>query len=121
MTDSTHQQPGSQPAGQEFLVEITVRWPPDGDQARRDELVAAEARRAAELVQAGFIRRLWRIPGRWANVGLWRASDATALHAAISSLPLYPWLEVTVRPLAAHPSDPGPHHSGRGNTAGSEG
>jgi muconolactone D-isomerase len=108
MAQTTETQPGPQQAGQEFLVEITVLWPPDGDRARRDELIAAESRRAGELADAGIIKRLWRIPGRWANVGLWCAPDASALHAAISSLPFFPWLEVTVRPLAAHPSDPGP-------------
>ena len=90
----------------EFLVEIEISWPPDGDGERRAALVAAEARRAIELASAGTIRRLWRIPGRWANVGLWEAPDATALHEAIASLPFYPWLKVVVRPLAAHPSDP---------------
>jgi muconolactone D-isomerase len=90
----------------EFLVHIEVLWPPDGDATRRDALVAAEGARARELAEQGTIVRLWRIPGRWANWGLWSAADATALHAAISSLPLYPWLSVTVHPLAAHPSDP---------------
>jgi muconolactone D-isomerase len=91
----------------EFLVEIEVRWPPDGDEARRAALVAAERDRAAELAAAGRIRRLWRVPGRWANVGVWAAEDATALHDAIASLPLFPWLDVRVTPLAQHPSDPG--------------
>ena len=91
----------------EFLVEIEVNWPPDGDPHRKSELVTAEGRRAAELVAEGKLLRLWRIPGRWANVGLWRAADATELHDAIASLPFFPWLRVTVRPLAAYPSDPG--------------
>jgi muconolactone delta-isomerase len=90
----------------EFLVEIEVRWPPDGDQAQKERLVAAEARRARELAADGALLRLWRVPGRWANVGLWQAQDATALHDAIASLPFYPWLDVRVRPLARHPSDP---------------
>ena len=90
----------------EFLVEMDVRWPPDGDQADKERLVAAEGRRAGELAAEGTLLRLWRVPGRWANVGLWRAEDATALHAALSSLPLFPWLDVQVRPLAKHPSDP---------------
>lgn len=89
----------------EFLVQITVNLPPDDD--RKAELIEAEAARARELAAAGIIGRLWRIPGGWANVGIWRAADATALHEAISSLPLYPWLEVRVTPLARHPSDPG--------------
>jgi muconolactone D-isomerase len=90
----------------DFLVEIQVNLPPETDETRKAELVAAEAIRAKELATKGTISRLWRIPGRWANVGIWCAEDATQLHEAISSLPLYPWLEVDVTPLARHPSDP---------------
>ncbi len=91
----------------EFLVEIEVRLPPDTSPDRKAELIAAEVARAKELSVRGTIYRLWRVPGRWANVGIWCAEDATELHDAISSLPLYPWLEVDVTPLAKHPSDPG--------------
>lgn len=91
----------------EFLVHIEVNLPADVANDRRDELVEAEGRRGRELAAAGTLRRLWRIPGRWANVGIWEASDATALHEAISSLPLYRWLDVNVTPLAQHPTDPG--------------
>jgi muconolactone D-isomerase len=90
----------------EFLVEIEVRWPPDGDPERKAALIEAEAVRAAELAAAGLIRRLWRIPGRWANVGLWEAAGPTELHDALASLPFYPWLDIKVRPLARHASDP---------------
>jgi muconolactone D-isomerase len=89
----------------EFLVHIEVGWPPDGDGAELARLVAAERERAAELAAAGTIRRLWRVPGRRANWGLWEAPDATALHAAIASLPFFPWLSAEVHVLAAHPSD----------------
>ena len=90
----------------DFLVEIAVRLPPETDAERKAELIAAEALRAKELAASGVISRLWRIPGRWSNVGIWIADDATALHEAISSLPLYPWLDVEVTPLASHPNDP---------------
>ena len=90
----------------EFLVNIEVDWPPDGDAEERARLVAAEGARAAELAAQGTIKRLWRIPGRWANWGVWETDDATALHEALSSLPLFPWFSVEVHPLAAHPSDP---------------
>ena len=39
---------------------------------------------------------MWRVPGRTANWGIWEAADATALHAAITSLPLFPYLDVEV-------------------------
>jgi muconolactone D-isomerase len=90
----------------EFLVRIQVRWPPDGDESVKEGLIAREAARARELASSGLIVRLWRSPGRWANLGIWKAKDATELHEAISSLPFFPWLEVHVEPLAHHPSDP---------------
>ena len=90
----------------EFLVHIDIEWPADGDAAELAGLTKAERARAAELAAAGNIRRMWWIPGRRANWGVWEAEDATALHNAISSLPLFPWLRVEVHPLAAHPSDP---------------
>ena len=90
----------------EFLVHIEVRWPGDGDPAEFARLVAAERTRASELAAAGTIQRLWRIPGRRANYGVWTAPDATALHEAFSSLPFFPWLDIEVTALAEHPSDP---------------
>jgi muconolactone D-isomerase len=90
----------------EFLVHIEVEWPAQGDPDELARLTAEERARASELATEGRIRRMWRIPGRRANWGLWEAPDATALHQALSSLPLFPWLSVDVHPLAAHPSDP---------------
>ena len=90
----------------DFLVKIDVRLPPETEPERREQLVTAEAVRARELAANGTILRLWRVPGRWSNVGIWCAGDATALHEAISSLPFYPWLDVEVTPLASHPNDP---------------
>lgn len=94
----------------DFLVYIDVRLPADFDEARKEELIRAEGARAKQLAAQRHIDRLWRIPGRWSNVGIWCADDATSLHEAISSLPLYPWLDVRVTPLAHHPSDPGGAH-----------
>jgi muconolactone D-isomerase len=90
----------------EFLVHIQVEWPPDGDADELARLISAERTRAAELAAEGRLRRMWRVPGRWANWGLWEAPDATVLHEALSSLPLYRWASIEVEPLAAHPSDP---------------
>lgn len=90
----------------EFLVRIEVTWPSDGDQQVLAELTKAERARALELVGEGRIKRLWRIPGRRANWGLWEAPDASSLHAAVESLPMFPWISVEVHALARHPSDP---------------
>ena len=90
----------------EFLVHIEVQYPADGDPDELQRLGTAERIRGKELVAEGRIRRMWRIPGRTANWGIWEAPDATALHAALLSLPFYKWLQIEVHPLAQHPTDP---------------
>jgi muconolactone D-isomerase len=84
----------------EFLVEIAISS--EVPERRRDGLIARERERGRELLEAGTIVRIWRVPGRRANVGIWSAGDATELHDAISSLPLFPWMSVEVAPLATH-------------------
>ena len=90
----------------EFLVNIEIDWPAEGNQQEKERLFAAELERGQELSRLGYQRRLWRVPGRWANWGLWEAPDATVLHQMITSLPLYPWMNVNVHPLAQHQNDP---------------
>lgn len=89
----------------DFLVRIEVHLPADLPEQRRSELLAAEAVRGRELVAAGTLARIWRLPGRQANVGIWAARDATALHDALVSLPLWPWMTVSVEALATHSLD----------------
>jgi len=87
----------------EFLVSIDIRTPHDLDPERLAALQSAETARARELMAAGLLKRIWRVPGRRSNVSLYEAPDATALHAALTSLPLWPYMEIDVRPLAVHP------------------
>jgi muconolactone D-isomerase len=87
----------------EFLVEIEISLPPELGDERRRSLLDAEAARGSALAQAGVLRALWRVPGRLANCGIWSATDATALHEALASLPLWPYMDVAVTALARHP------------------
>ena len=87
----------------EFLVEIEVRLPVDLDAENRAALQEAEHARGRALAEAGILRAIWRVPGRAANRAIWSAADATALHEALTSLPLWPYMDVAVTPLARHP------------------
>lgn len=87
----------------EFLVRIDVDLTADVTEPRRRELLDAEAERGRELLASGALRRIWRVPGRSSNVSLYAADDATELHALLTSLPLWPWMDVHVEALAIHP------------------
>lgn len=86
----------------EFLVEIQVSLPPGMADEEREALLGREADRGAELIADGTIVRIWRIPGRRANVGIWAALSADEIHNAISSLPLFPYIDARVTALAVH-------------------
>lgn len=87
----------------QFLVEITTNLPPELPEEQRQDLLARELLRGRELIADGQLVGIWRLPGRLANISVYEVPDADALHAAISSLPLFPYLTVRVEPLARHP------------------
>jgi muconolactone D-isomerase len=90
----------------EFLVQADIRLPREMTDDQREELYAAEAIRAASLAAEGRLLRAWRIPGRRSNWGLWQADDATELHEALTSLPVWRYMDIEVVALARHPNDP---------------
>jgi muconolactone D-isomerase len=87
-----------------FMVHIIVKIPGDMPQKQKDELRERENTRAMELIKAGKMRRAWRIVGQVANFSLWEADSLEEMHANVGSLPMYPFMDVTVTPLIAHPS-----------------
>jgi muconolactone D-isomerase len=89
----------------EWIVHTHNRLPADTPAAERERLRTAERERAMELRAQGVLRKLWRSPGTMGTVALYECRDATHLHEALSSLPMFPWLEVSVEPLATHPQE----------------
>ncbi|MEQ3549591.1 muconolactone Delta-isomerase family protein [Pseudonocardia nematodicida] len=89
----------------EFLVRAENRLPPETPDDVRERLRAGERERAMQLRADGTLCRLWRVPGRNATLGLYQAPDAAALHDALASLPMWPWLDVHVEALATHPQE----------------
>ncbi|AWW35954.1 muconolactone Delta-isomerase family protein [Streptomyces cadmiisoli] len=92
----------------EFLVELITIVPEGTAQDEVDRRRAAEAVRARELAAAGHLARLWRPVGEMRSLGVWRAADEKELHESVlGTLPLRPWMTVTVTALESHPNDPG--------------
>ena len=90
----------------EFLVRLEQQIPADMDPDRLAEIKQAEYVRGTELAEAGVMRRIWRLPGRRAVMALYEVDSPEQLHDALSSLPLFPWFDITVTPLSAHALDP---------------
>ncbi len=87
-----------------YHVRMDVRVPHDIDPARFDALKALEKDRAQALQREGKWRHLWRIAGAYANISVFDVADHDELHAILATLPLFPFMDIAVMPLARHPS-----------------
>jgi muconolactone D-isomerase len=86
-----------------FHVAISVRVPHDLDPARIKDLEEKEHARAADLQRSGKWLHLWRVVGQWVNVSVFDVESGAELHEILESLPLRPFMELTVTPLCRHP------------------
>jgi muconolactone D-isomerase len=87
-----------------FHVEIVVKIPHDVDSEKIKALSAAEVERAKTLQREGKWLHIWRIVGKWANSSVFNVKDGAELHEILTSLPLYPYMEIKVTALCAHPA-----------------
>ncbi|WP_301125259.1 muconolactone Delta-isomerase [Streptomyces cacaoi] len=97
-----HRSKGTETA-MDFLVRIDTSRVHDLPADDHADLVRRERHRGRELMAEGVLRRLWRLPGKRANIGLWSADDADALEQALDSLPIRPYADIEVTALATHP------------------
>jgi muconolactone D-isomerase len=85
-----------------YCVQMEVRVPHDADPARLDRLKADEKARAQDLQRHGKWVHVWRVAGRYANVSVFDVADHDELHSILSTLPLFPFMDIKVTPLAKH-------------------
>ena len=87
-----------------FHVRMEVRMPHDMPAEQANKIRAREKAVAQDIQRQGKWPHLWRIAGRYANISIFDVADADELHALLISLPLFPFMDIQVTPLARHPS-----------------
>ncbi|CDO27637.1 MULTISPECIES: muconolactone Delta-isomerase [Mycobacteriaceae] len=88
-----------------FHVRMDVRIPHDMDPDTRAQLVAREKAYSQQLQRSGKWPQIWRIVGEYSNFSIFDVESNDELHTLISALPLFPYMNIHVTPLARHPSD----------------
>jgi muconolactone D-isomerase len=87
-----------------FQVEMDVQIPQGIAPDVIEQLKKTERERAQELQKSGQWRHLWRVAGRYANVSIFDVESNEALHDILSTLPLFPFMRISITPLCRHPS-----------------
>ncbi|GAB3680278.1 muconolactone Delta-isomerase [Saccharopolyspora tripterygii] len=87
-----------------YHIRMNVNLPPDMDPEERADLLAREKAYSQKLQREGKWPHIWRIAGEYANFSVVDVADHDELHALLSGLPLFPYMDIEVSPLAVHPS-----------------
>jgi muconolactone D-isomerase len=83
---------------------MDVKMPHDLPPAQADEIKAREKAYSQALQRDGRWPHLWRVVGEYANYSVFDVASNDELHQLLSQLPLFPYMQIQVTPLAQHPS-----------------
>lgn len=87
-----------------YLVHMVVNIPHDLPQEQAAKLIEEEKQYSQELQRSGKWAYIWRVVGEYANYSIFDVKDNEELHELLRQLPLFPYMDITVTPLATHPS-----------------
>lgn len=87
-----------------YLVRMDVKIPHDLPASQVDEIKTREKTYSQDLQRDGRWPHLWRVVGEYANYSVFDVASNDELHQLLSRLPLFPYMQLQVTPLAKHPS-----------------
>jgi muconolactone D-isomerase len=87
-----------------YMVHMIVDIPDSLPAEEANRIKAEEKQYSQDLQRSGKWPSIWRIVGEYANISIFDVESNDELHDILSKLPLFPFMTITVTPLARHPS-----------------
>ncbi|HBJ98574.1 muconolactone Delta-isomerase [Delftia sp. WSY_4] len=87
-----------------YLVRMDVKIPHDLPADVAAEIKAREKAYSQQLQHDGRWPHIWRVVGEYANYSVFDVASNDELHELLQGLPLFPYMDIQVTPLAKHPS-----------------
>ncbi|EZP49450.1 muconolactone delta-isomerase [Delftia acidovorans] len=87
-----------------YLVRMDVKIPHDLPADVAAEIKAREKAYSQQLQHEGRWPHIWRVVGEYANYSVFDVASNDELHELLQGLPLFPYMDIQVTPLARHPS-----------------
>ncbi len=87
-----------------FLVHMIVDIPGTVPAEEAEAVKAREKAYSQELQRQGKWVHIWRVVGEYANYSVFDVASNDELHEILSNLPLFPYMTISVTPLATHGS-----------------
>jgi muconolactone D-isomerase len=87
-----------------YLVHMIVDIPDSLPAEEAARIKAEEKAYSQDLQRSGKWPHIWRVVGQYANYSVFDVESNEELHNLLSALPLFPYMQINVTPLATHPS-----------------
>ena len=87
-----------------YLVHMIVNIPSTLAPEEAERIKPEEKTYSQQLQSSGKWPHLWRVVGEYANYSVFDVASNDELHDTLSKLPLFPFMKITLTPLAKHPS-----------------
>lgn len=87
-----------------FMVKMVVTRPESMSDEAWAELRKDEKEYGQKLMRDGRFRHIWRVVGEVSNISIFDVDNNDELHEILTGFPLFPYMDMTVTPLAQHPS-----------------
>lgn len=87
-----------------YLVHMIVDIPDSLPAEEAARIKAEEKAYSQDLQRSGKWPHIWRVVGQYANYSVFDVESNEELHNLLSVLPLFPYMQISVTPLATHPS-----------------
>lgn len=88
-----------------YLVHMDVNLPLDMAPEEAAKIKATEKAYSQTWQRSGKWPEIWRVVGEYANYSVFDVDSHDELHEILQNLPLFPYMDISVVPLAKHPSD----------------
>ncbi|MBW3518091.1 muconolactone Delta-isomerase family protein [Flavobacterium sp. NKUCC04_CG] len=87
-----------------YVVEMDVNIPESWHEEKIADYLSREKVCSQEHQKSGKWIYLWRVAGRYSNISVLDVSGPDELHSIISSLPLFPYMNIKITSVCKHPN-----------------
>ncbi|NAW51893.1 muconolactone delta-isomerase [Elizabethkingia argentiflava] len=87
-----------------YLVQMDVHIPETWNEKKLVDYLARERECSQKWQSSGKWKYLWRVAGRYSNISVFQVESPEELHQIVSSLPLFPYMEIKVTSICKHPN-----------------
>lgn len=87
-----------------YVVEMDVKIPESWSEEKLTDYLKREQETSQKWQKSGQWVYLWRVAGKYSNISVIEADSPDELHQIISSLPLFPYMNIKVTSVCKHPN-----------------